>query len=99
VEPTTNPGEPELRARVAELLHVAVAAVAGDVNLVSLGLTSLDLMRLSSRLRRAGVPVEFATMAAEPTLDAWQRHIDSVQSDSVQSDSVKRAGDGANDRR
>ena len=74
-----EPADRPLRAHVASLLGVSPDDLPGDANLVLLGLSSLDLMRLSSRLRRSGTAVDFETMVAEPTIDAWQRHIDELQ--------------------
>ena len=75
----TPPAGGSLRAQVAALLKVSPADLPGDANLIGLGFSSLDLMRLSSRLRRAGTAVDFDTMVAEPTIDAWQRHIDELR--------------------
>lgn len=66
-------------ATVAEFLGMDPATIPGDANLVLLGLRSLDVMRLSSRWRRDGIPVEFDVLVADPTLDGWRRHIDEVR--------------------
>ncbi|MFI6704144.1 phosphopantetheine-binding protein [Streptomyces sp. NPDC050509] len=75
----------EIRSAVAALLDTDPGAIAGDDNLALLGLGSLDVMRLSSRWRRAGVPVEFEVLVADPTIDGWARHLDTVRPDSGES--------------
>lgn len=67
----------ELRALVAEMIGSEPGAVPLDANLNQLGVDSLGMMRLANRWRRAGVRVSFKELAAEPTLSAWQRHLDS----------------------
>ena len=67
--------ETELRDAVGAVLERAPDDIDGDANLVVLGLTSLDLMRLVGRWRRAGVDVSFEALVAEPTLDAWLTHL------------------------
>lgn len=70
----------EVRETVADLIGVAATEIADDVNLVLLGLGSLQVMRQSSRWRRAGTPVDFDTLVAEPTVAAWARHLEEVRS-------------------
>lgn len=73
----TPPTLDELRALVAELIGSEPSAVPLDANLNQLGVDSLGMMRLANRWRRAGIRVSFKELAAEPTLAAWQRHLDS----------------------
>ncbi|WP_190014468.1 phosphopantetheine-binding protein [Streptomyces lucensis] len=83
---TTADGSGQAPAQVSAALREAVAAMIGtdpgaiapDANLIHLGLGSLEMMRLVNRWRREGLPVQFRELAAEPTLDAWQRHFDAV---------------------
>ena len=65
----------EIREAVAAVLDIAPEEIADDANLAQLGLTSLRLMRLSGRWRRAGLDVDFATLAVEPTVRAWAQHL------------------------
>lgn len=67
-----------LREAVAAMIGAEPDAIAPDANLIHLGLGSLEVMRLVNRWRRDGLPVSFRELAAEPTLDAWQRHFDTV---------------------
>jgi len=66
----------ELREAVAALVHLEAAAIADDDDLLLLGLDSLGVMRLVNRWRREGVRVSSRVLVAEPTLLAWQRHLD-----------------------
>ncbi|MFE7977405.1 phosphopantetheine-binding protein [Streptomyces shenzhenensis] len=71
----------EIRGVVAALLGTDPQNIPGDTNLVLLGLGSLEVMRLSSRWRREGLPVEFEVLVAAPTIDSWARHLDAVRPD------------------
>lgn len=61
----------DVRAEVAELLGVEVDDVHPDTNLIGQGLDSIRMMTLAGRWRRRGIPVDFATLAATPTIEAW----------------------------
>ncbi|WP_328491424.1 phosphopantetheine-binding protein [Streptomyces sp. NBC_00414] len=76
-EPVSTPDQ--VRSAVAALIGTAPQDIPGDANLVFLGLGSLDVMRLSSRWRREGLPVEFEVLTADPTIDNWVRHLDSLR--------------------
>ncbi|GAA2611599.1 phosphopantetheine-binding protein [Streptomyces tubercidicus] len=71
--PTLTPEE--IREAVATVLGIAPEEIADEDNLAQMGLSSLQLMRLSGRWRRAGLDVDFATLAVEPTVRAWARHL------------------------
>ncbi|HTZ12452.1 MAG TPA: amino acid adenylation domain-containing protein [Mycobacterium sp.] len=60
-----------IRAEVAELLGVSADTVDLDGNLISQGLDSIRMMTLAGRWRRRGIAVDFATLAAAPTIEAW----------------------------
>jgi mycobactin phenyloxazoline synthetase len=60
-----------IRGEVAELLGVGVEAVDPESDLVSQGLDSIRMMALAGRWRRLGFPVDFATLASAPTIEAW----------------------------
>ncbi|MCV7258321.1 non-ribosomal peptide synthetase [Mycobacterium shimoidei] len=60
-----------IRAEVAELLGVDVAAIDPLSDLVSQGLDSIRMMALAGRWRRSGHAVDFAALAAAPTVTAW----------------------------
>ncbi|MEV5447211.1 phosphopantetheine-binding protein [Streptomyces sp. NPDC052644] len=65
----------ELRAVLAQLMGVAPEAIGDDANLIGLGLGSLQVMRLVTRWRRAGLTVTFAELAEDPTLAAWSERL------------------------
>lgn len=67
------PGVDEVRAAIAATLDVDPAQVREDDDLIGLGLDSLRMMGLAGRWRRAGIPINFARLAAEPTPAAWAR--------------------------
>jgi mycobactin phenyloxazoline synthetase len=61
----------DIRAEVADLLGVGVDAVHPGNNLIGQGLDSIRMMTLAGRWRRQGIAVDFAMLAATPTIDAW----------------------------
>lgn len=75
---TAHPTEDELRAIVAPVLGVDPDRIEPDANLVLLGLSSLEIMRLVSRWRKARVPVQFDALVAAPTLNGWLAHFASL---------------------
>jgi mycobactin phenyloxazoline synthetase len=64
-----SPGD--IRAEVAELLGVSADTVDPSDNLINQGLDSIRMMTLAGRWRRDGIAVDFAALAAEPTIEAW----------------------------
>ncbi|OBF08097.1 non-ribosomal peptide synthetase [Mycobacterium sp. ACS4054] len=60
-----------IRAEVAELLGVGVGDVHPGTDLIAQGLDSIRMMTLAGRWRRQGIAVDFATLAATPTIEAW----------------------------
>jgi len=60
-----------VRAEVAELLGVGADTVDPGGNLISQGLDSIRMMSLAGRWRRRGIDVDFAALAADPTIEAW----------------------------
>jgi aryl carrier-like protein len=69
-----TPDENELRELVSPLIDTPAAEIPSDANLILLGLTSLEIMRLVSRWRKAKLPVIFEELAATPTIDGWTAH-------------------------
>ncbi|OBG93032.1 non-ribosomal peptide synthetase [Mycobacterium sp. E3251] len=61
----------DIRAQVAELLGVGVDDIHPSTNLIGQGLDSIRIMTLAGRWRRAGIAVDFATLAETPTVEAW----------------------------
>ncbi|MGW5605391.1 phosphopantetheine-binding protein [Streptomyces sp. NPDC003753] len=91
---STTRAEDEVRAAVAELLGTAPQEVPGDARLVDLGLTSLQVMRLGSRWRRAGIRVKYQDLAAEPTVNAWARLVSENAENSGNSGDSGNSGNG-----
>ncbi len=60
-----------LQRTVASLVEEDLESIAADANLFELGLDSIALMQLVGRWRRAGVEVNFAELAENPTIGAW----------------------------
>ncbi|WP_218131036.1 phosphopantetheine-binding protein [Lentzea albidocapillata] len=63
----------DLRQTIADLVEEEPGSIDPGTNLFELGLESIALMKLVNEWRRAGTEVSFATLAAEPTLGAWER--------------------------
>ncbi len=61
----------DIRAEVAELLGVRADAIDPGSNLIGQGLDSIRMMTLAGRWRRDGIAVDFAALAAAPTIEAW----------------------------
>jgi mycobactin phenyloxazoline synthetase len=72
-----------IRAAVAELLGVGADTVDPGCNLVSQGLDSIRMMALAGRWRREGVDVDFAALAAAPTIEAWSLLVSEGQVDAA----------------
>ncbi|MEB3020722.1 non-ribosomal peptide synthetase [[Mycobacterium] crassicus] len=64
-------GPDDIRAQVAELLGVPAGTLDTDTDLVGQGLDSIRMMSLAGQWRRRGLDVDFAALAAEPTVAAW----------------------------
>lgn len=75
---TPTPTELDLRATVAPLLGLEPEAIEPEANLVVLGLSSLEIMRLVSRWRKNKIPVQFDELVAAPTLNGWLAHFASL---------------------
>lgn len=75
---STTPTERELRAIVAPVLGMEPGAIEPDANLVLLGMSSLEIMRLVSRWRKKRIPVDFEALVAAPTLNGWLAHFEAV---------------------
>lgn len=70
-----------IRAEVAELLGVGSETVHPGSNLVGQGLDSIRMMALAGRWRRQGIAVDFATLAATPTIEAWSALVSACSTD------------------
>lgn len=61
----------QMRFDVANMLHETPSEILDDDNLMEWGLDSMRAMTLAAKWRQAGAKIEFADMAAEPTLQHW----------------------------
>ncbi|MEV6361935.1 amino acid adenylation domain-containing protein [Nocardia asteroides] len=61
----------EIRAAIARQLELTPEEVAGATDLIQLGLDSIRTMKLAGGWRKRGIAVNFALLAAHPTVDAW----------------------------
>lgn len=60
-----------VRDEVAQLLSVSPADLDPEADLIASGLDSIRMMSLSGRWRKQGIDVDFAALAANPTVRAW----------------------------
>ncbi|MFD4428826.1 amino acid adenylation domain-containing protein [Nocardia sp. NPDC058497] len=61
----------EIRAAIARHLDLAPSDIADATDLIQLGLDSIRTMKLAGGWRKRGIAVNFALLAAHPTVDAW----------------------------
>ncbi|MFD0365984.1 amino acid adenylation domain-containing protein [Nocardia sp. GCM10030253] len=61
----------EIRAAVAAQLGLPVGDIADHDDLIQLGLDSIRTMKLAGGWRKRGVDINFAQLAAGPTVDSW----------------------------
>jgi bifunctional isochorismate lyase/aryl carrier protein len=61
----------ELKTNIANSLQVSPAELQDDDSLLDWGLDSIRLMSLLEGWRRAGLEINFMTLAEQPTLAAW----------------------------
>ncbi|TSE01423.1 amino acid adenylation domain-containing protein [Skermania sp. ID1734] len=71
---TDAPGGSEsIRAQIAAQLAIAPDLIDDNADLIQLGLDSIRMMRLAGTWRKAGFNVNFAELAAAPTVGEWAR--------------------------
>lgn len=78
---TPVPDEGELRDTLALMLGVKSADISGDDNLILLGLTSMEIMRMVGHWRRTHLPVVFEELVATPTVNGWLGHFATLRTD------------------
>ena len=64
-----------LQMLIATRLDIPPAEITGDINLIMLGMNSLEIMIIVNRLRRHRIPVTYEQLATQPTLNAWWQAI------------------------
>ncbi|MGH3961567.1 amino acid adenylation domain-containing protein [Mycobacterium sp.] len=82
-----------VRAEVAELLGIGADAVDPDNDLIAQGLDSIRMMSLAGRWRRQGLAVDFATLAASPTVAAWSALVSAAQPEAIPEAATPRLRD------
>ncbi|MGC5256000.1 amino acid adenylation domain-containing protein [Gordonia sp. DT218] len=61
----------EVTSAIAEALDIAPEDIRSDTDLIELGLDSIRMMKIAGRWRKRGHRLNFAQLAAEPTVDSW----------------------------
>ncbi|MEW9306784.1 phosphopantetheine-binding protein [Labrys neptuniae] len=75
--PERMPSLERIRQEVAEVLDLAPEDVPEELNLIEIGLHSLAIMTLIGPISRlAGVRLDYADLAATPTVRAWNALIE-----------------------
>ncbi|WP_405149614.1 amino acid adenylation domain-containing protein [Nocardia salmonicida] len=88
----------EIRAAIARHLDLTPDAVAEADDLIQLGLDSIRTMKLAGAWRKRGIAVNFALLAAHPTVDAWYALLNGADPDDLAaSDSPSTVADQAAD--
>ena len=72
------PAASDLKREISELLGMPADEIADDDSLAMLGVGSLEVMRLATRWRRAGLDIDFTALVEEPTVADWERHLREV---------------------
>ncbi len=78
------PDMPDIRAEVAAALGVAPESIDPDTDLVAQGLDSLRMMRLAGNWRKRGIDIDFARLAADPTVSAWSSMVGGTDSPAIE---------------
>lgn len=73
----------EVTELVAEMLGVSADSVDPDADLIAQGLDSIRMMTLAGRWRRRGIDVDFAGLAAAPSIRAWAKLVESANLESA----------------
>ncbi|OUC77718.1 non-ribosomal peptide synthetase [Gordonia lacunae] len=61
----------DIRGEVGAALGVSPESLDPDQDLIAQGLDSLRMMRLAGTWRKRGIDIDFARLAAQPTITAW----------------------------
>ncbi|MGW4117062.1 non-ribosomal peptide synthetase [Nocardia sp. NPDC004711] len=87
----------EIRTAVAGHLGLDPVAVPDHADLIELGLDSIRTMKLAGSWRKRGLAVNFAQLAAEPTVAAWHRLLGGAESNDPADDVLAAASEKADD--
>jgi mycobactin phenyloxazoline synthetase len=86
-----------IRGEVAELLGVGIEAIDPEGDLIGQGLDSIRMMALAGRWRRLGFAVDFAKLAAVPTIGAWLELMSDVADVAAPETPEPRSGDASHE--
>ncbi|MFF0493034.1 amino acid adenylation domain-containing protein [Nocardia sp. NPDC004068] len=87
----------EIRAAIAAQLGIDAADIAGDEDLIQLGLDSIRTMKLAGGWRKRGLDVNFAQLAAAPSVDAWYELLGGTPTPATESEPPAEPVDAAAD--
>ncbi|MXP22000.1 amino acid adenylation domain-containing protein [Gordonia sp. HNM0687] len=68
----------EVKDAIADALGIPCDEIGDDADLISLGLDSIRMMKIAGGWRKRGHRLNFAQLAAEPTVDAWARMLETT---------------------
>ncbi|MFC4124555.1 non-ribosomal peptide synthetase [Nocardia rhizosphaerae] len=89
----------EIRAAIARQLDLDADTITDATDLIQLGLDSIRTMKLAGAWRKRGIGVNFALLAAHPTVDAWHALLNGADPDELSAvadgDQGANAGDPA----
>ncbi|MGH4022099.1 MAG: amino acid adenylation domain-containing protein [Pseudonocardiaceae bacterium] len=83
-----------LQRTVANLVEEDPESIGQDTNLFTLGLDSIALMQLVGRWRQAGIGVNFAELAENPTISAWSKLVSMRESSPAADTGTEVKSDG-----
>ncbi|MFI9506069.1 amino acid adenylation domain-containing protein [Nocardia sp. NPDC052566] len=66
-------GPEEIRAAIAEQIGVSAEDITDEADLIQLGLDSIRTMKLAGGWRKRGLEINFAQLAASPSVAQWSR--------------------------
>ncbi|MFE3758263.1 amino acid adenylation domain-containing protein [Nocardia tengchongensis] len=90
--PSASIARDEIRTAIAGHLDLDPAAIADHDDLIQLGLDSIRTMKLAGSWRKRGLAVNFAQLAAEPTVAAWHLLLGGTEHDGAEAGSPAAAG-------
>ncbi|WP_280298298.1 amino acid adenylation domain-containing protein [Nocardia neocaledoniensis] len=87
----------EIRAAIARQLDLDLADLTDATDLIQLGLDSIRTMKLAGGWRKRGIAVNFALLAAHPTVDAWHALLNGADPEELAAGGLAAAADSATD--
>ncbi|GAB3212944.1 amino acid adenylation domain-containing protein [Nocardia tengchongensis] len=90
--PSASIARDEIRTAIAGHLDLDPAAIADHDDLIQLGLDSIRTMKLAGSWRKRGLAVNFAQLAAEPTVAAWHLLLGGTEHDGAENGSPAEGG-------